>query len=149
MALGRCRFSAVEVHRWFKGGKRNSRVHTRRRIRHVRLRALIGAGISHVDRVPRGPAGSITFSHASLEKHSNALFRGRLIFFYTRSEAKRDWLRNRDTLPLVPPKSHCHQRASVSSSLPRGKGDPESETRRARACAHVRVDACTKEPRAM
>lgn len=63
--------------------------------------------------------------------------------------AKRDRFKYQNTLPLVSPKSHCHRRASKGSNLPRGKGDPEGETRHARACAYVRETACTKEPRAM
>lgn len=98
--------------------------------------------------VPCGPARSVTFSHAFLKNtQTHSSVTSLFFFFYIRpDEAKRDWLKDRDTLPLVPPKSHC-QRASRNSSLPRGKGDPESETRHARA--YVRESACTKEPRAM
>jgi len=84
-----------------------------------------------------------------IQKHSNALFGFCLVFAIRLGGTRSAHGLKIVTLPLVPPKSHCHQCEFNNSSLSRGKGDPVGETRHAHACTYVRAYACTKEPRAM
>jgi len=82
MALGRHRFSVIEpaIQQWKKK--------TRRRVRYVRLRVLIGAGIARVDHFPRGPVGSVTFSYASLKNTKILWFSVRFLHRIRQNEAR-------------------------------------------------------------